>query len=158
MTIDELGIYETRSTNGNTSLGGVNFDNILYEYCVKHLKGDLFDIESQSVEVMESLYKECQKAKITLSTEENTTVRIISGSDAYNVPISRKTYEELIIDEVNGTIECVKRALKDAGLDASEIDQIILVGGSTLTPLIRSALVTNFGDKLNTSLKPYEAG
>lgn len=158
MNIDTLGIYETLSTNGNTCLGGMNFDNVLYDYCVGDLKKDCFDITSQSLDVKQSLYTECQRVKTALSTRENATVTIKSGNDSYNVPISRKTYEELILEQVNETIQCVKSAMKDAGLEANDIDEIVLVGGSTLTPLIRSTLVSNFGDKLNTSCKPHEAG
>lgn len=158
MTIDLLGIYETRATNGNTCLGGIDFDNALYDYCVDHLKEDFFDITSQSSNVKESLYKKCQMAKITLSTEENAKVIVNCESDIFEVPISRKTYEELIVEQVNETIKCVKFAIKDADMEESDIDEIVLVGGSTFTPLVRSALVANFGNKINTSVKPHEAG
>lgn len=136
----------------------MNFDNVLYDYCVKDLKKDCFDITSQSEDVMQSLYRECQRVKTALSTRENATVFIKSGEDRYEVAISRKTYEELIFEQVNETINCVKSAIKDAGLEANDIDEIVLVGGSTLTPLIRSMLISNFGDKLNTSCKPHEVG
>lgn len=136
----------------------MNFDNILYEYCVKEFKLDHFDIESQSIDVQESLYKKCQIAKTSLSTEENTKVIISCGIDVYEVQISRKIYEDLITEQVNETIKCVRAAIKDAEIEESDIDEIILAGGATLTPLIRSTLITNFGDKLNTSVKPYEAG
>lgn len=158
VTIDSLGMYETRSTNGNTCMGGINFDNALYDYCVEHLKENLIDITSQSLNVMESLYKKCQVVKTTLSTEENAKVIINIGPDAYEIPISREVYEKLIIEQVNETIKCVDFAIKDADMEESDIDEIVLVGGSTLTPIIRSTLLTKFGNKLNTSVNPHEAG
>lgn len=136
----------------------MNFDNVLYEYCVNDLKKDCFDITSQSEDVMQSLYIECQRVKTALSTRENATVFIKNGNDSYKVAISRKTYEDLIVEQVNDTIKLVKSAIKDAGMEENDIDEIVLVGGSTLTPLIRSTLVSNFGEKLNTSCKPHEAG
>lgn len=158
MCIDELGIYETRATNGNTRIGGIGFDNILFDYCVEELKKDCFKVLEEDIGVIKSLYQQCQIAKEALSTVENTTVTVEQGSDCYKVPLSRKMYEGLIADQVNQTIECVKLTIEDAKIEDQDIDEIILIGGSTLTPLIRSCLVANFGDKLNTSVKPFEAG
>lgn len=147
-------MYETLATNGNTSLGGIDFDNSLYGFCVDDLKKDFYDITTQSTDVMKSLYEQCEIAKKTLSSEEEARVTL----DGHEVLITRGIYESLISDQVNDTIKYVNSAIKDAEIEASDIDEIVLVGGSTLTPLIRSTLITNFGNKLNTSVKPHEAG
>lgn len=159
VTIDSFGYYETRATNGSLSIGGVSFDCLLYSYCVDHLKDDCFDITSQPIHVKEDLYKKCQLAKLTLSTEEDAKVVLNCGdNELYEVPISRNVYESLIADKVNETIKFVKLAIKEADMEESEIHEIVLIGGSTLTPLVRKVLTNTFGNKLNTSVKPYEAG
>lgn len=104
VTIDALGMYETNSTYGNTCLGGVTFDNLLYDYCVNHLKNCMVDFDSASMEIMETLYKKCQAAKVVLSSEEATNV-VIECEKVVEIPITREFYETLIIGHVKETID-----------------------------------------------------
>lgn len=157
LSISKLGFYDMRSTNGDTRLGGYNFDTRLMEYCVEDLKKDCLFLESK--EDLMFLRKVCEQAKTDLTSAEETKIVIdwIPGG-LYEVCVTRKLYEDMIKDYIQTTIACVNSAIEDARMKKDSIDEIILVGGSTQMPIVRSTLKDFFGKDVNISLNPHEAG
>lgn len=155
---NKFGIYNIRSTNGDTRLGGSNFDTRLVEYCAEDLKRDCLFLESNKKDMV-FLRNACEKAKKDLSIKEETDV-VIDWliNESYKVTLTRRTYENMIRDYVNRTVECVKRAIEDARLRKEQIDKIVLVGGSTNIPIIRTTLKEFFGMDVNISMNSFEAG
>ncbi|XP_037093283.1 heat shock protein 68-like [Pollicipes pollicipes] len=160
LTIADGAMFEVRSTAGDTHLGGEDFDNRLvnhfaYEFQRKHkkdLKGD--------ARAMRRLRTACERAKRTLSSSTEANIEIdalYQGVDFYS-RISRARFEELCIDLFRGTLQPVEKALRDAKLDKSAINEIVLVGGSTRIPKIQKLLQDCFnGKELNKSINPDEA-
>lgn len=159
MTIED-GIFEVKSTAGDTHLGGEDFDNrmvnhFIQEFSRKHKK-DL----SQNKRASRRLRTACERAKRTLSSSTQASIEIDSlfeGIDFYT-NITRARFEELNADLFRGTLEPVEKALRDAKLDKSAINDIVLVGGSTRIPKIQKLLQDFFnGKELNKSINPDEA-
>lgn len=125
-------MYDVRSTNGNTRLGGNNIDSYIVDYCVEHLLNDFYDIASDK-ESMERLKIVCEEAKKQLSSMNDVKVLIDWHANfKFEVPINIETFNNLIEKLVSKTLECVERVIKDANLKKSEIDEVILIGGSIL--------------------------
>ncbi|XP_078272090.1 heat shock 70 kDa protein 1A-like [Rhinoraja longicauda] len=159
LTID-AGIFEVKSTAGDTHLGGEDFDNRMVNHFIEEFKRkDLKDI-SQNKRAVRRLRTACEVAKRTLSSTTQTNVEIDSlfeGIDLYT-SITRARFEELNSDLLRGTLEPVEKALTDAKLDKSQIHEIVLVGGSTRIPKIQKMLKEFFdGWELNKSINPDEA-
>lgn len=150
-------MYDVRSTHGDNRLGGAHFDMQILIHAVDHLKGDGLNLKSRGD--LGLLLKACQKAKIELSKKcaANIIVDWLSGGE-YFVPITRQKFEELIDSYINRTIQCVKYALKDAKMTTHEIDEVVLVGGSTYIPAVRAALRNLFRKESNTKVDPLQAG
>jgi molecular chaperone DnaK len=158
----DSGVVEVLSTNGDTHLGGDDFDNILIDHIVSHFKETTgVDVSNDSM-VMQRLKEAAEKAKIELSSTQSTDINLpfltadASGPKHLNMSLTRSKFEQLIDGLVQRSLEPVKSALKDANLDTSEIDEIILVGGSTRTPVVRRAVEDLFGKKCNSSVNPDE--
>ncbi len=158
----DAGVVEVLSTNGDTHLGGDDFDNVLIDYIVDEFKNESgVDVSGDSM-VMQRLKEAAEKAKIELSSTQSTDVNLpfltadASGPKHLNLTLSRSKFEQLIDGLVQRSLEPVKSALKDAGLQNSEIDEVILVGGSTRTPMVKRAVEDLFGKKCNTSVNPDE--
>jgi len=158
----DAGVIEVLSTNGDTHLGGDDFDNVLIDHIVAEFKSDTgVDVTSDSM-VMQRLKEAAEKAKIELSSTQSTDINLpfltadASGPKHLNLTLSRSKFEQLIDNLVQRSLEPVKEALKDAGVKASEVDEVILVGGSTRTPLVRQAVENLFGKKANSSVNPDE--
>lgn len=146
-----------RSTNGDSRLGGSNFDTRLIEFCVDDLKKDCLCLENS--ENMILLRKACEKAKEDLSLTDETKIVIDwIPNELYEISITRDLFESMVEDYIQTTITCVERALEDAKMKKDNIDDIILVGGSTQMPIVRSTLKNFFGKDVNISLNPHEAG
>jgi molecular chaperone DnaK (HSP70) len=159
LSIDH-GVFEVRATSGNTHLGGEDFDQRLMEYCMSQFKRQSgIDIGGDK-RAMQRLRKQCEAAKRTLSTQTSATVdceALANGVD-FSTTISRAKFEELNLDLFKKTMAPVTQVLKDAGMSKNDIDEIILVGGSTRIPKIQSMLSEYFGGKeLNKSINPDEA-
>jgi molecular chaperone HscA len=147
----QQGIFEVLATNGDTFLGGDDFDALILQYWLKELKLDPTDIYANQ-NLMQSLRLAAEEAKIALSTQSlfNTTVQ------GMHCGIMRSTYEEMIQPLIQKTIDCCQNALKDAGISIKDIDQVVLVGGSTRTPILKQALQAFFDQALNDHQNPDE--
>ncbi|HHO70120.1 MAG TPA: molecular chaperone DnaK [Halothiobacillus sp.] len=155
--------FEVLSTNGDTFLGGEDFDNRLIDFLVDEFKKEQgIDLRNDSL-AMQRLKEAAEKAKIELSSTEQTDVNLpyitadASGPKHLNVKITRAKLESLVDDLISRTIEPCKVALKDAGLSASQIDEVILVGGQTRMPKVREAVKNFFGKEPRKDVNPDEA-
>jgi molecular chaperone DnaK/molecular chaperone HscA len=161
------GIFEVISTGGDTHLGGDDIDNLLLAVALDDIKGDLGVDISADPEAIQGLRKAVIEAKIALSAADSTRIVLdlapVPGEPAkqYLREITRAQYEQLIAPVIARTAAPVKQALKDAGLNPEQIDEVVMVGGSTRIPAVR-ALVTQLfdlearGRKLHTELNPDE--
>lgn len=147
----QQGIFEVLATNGDTFLGGDDFDALILNYWIKENQLDPVQV-SQNQNLMQELRLAAEEAKIALSTQSifNTTVQGVPCG------INRTTYEAMILPLVQKTIECCQNALKDADLSIKDIDQVVLVGGSTRTPLLKQELQAFFAQTLNDHQNPDE--
>lgn len=155
--------FEVLSTNGDTFLGGEDFDNHLINFLVDEFKKEQGVDLSNDALAMQRLKEAAEKAKIELSSTEQTDVNLPyitadqSGPKHMNVKITRAKLESLVEELVKRTIEPCKVALKDAGLSASDIDDVILVGGQTRMPQVRDTVAEFFGKDPRKDVNPDEA-
>ncbi len=155
--------FEVLATNGDTFLGGEDFDTKLIEFiCDDFRKQQGIDLRGDQM-ALQRLKEAAEKAKIELSTTEQTDINLpfitadASGPKHLNMKISRARFETLVSDLVDRTIAPCRQALKDAGLQASEIDSIILVGGQTRMPLVQKKVKDFFGKDPRRDVNPDEA-
>ncbi|XP_075485013.1 luminal-binding protein 5-like isoform X2 [Primulina tabacum] len=159
LTIDN-GVFEVLSTNGDTHLGGEDFDNRIMEYFVKLIKKKHGKDISKDNRAMGKLRRESERAKRALSNQHQVRVEIESLFDGmdFSEPLTRARFEELNNDLFKKTMGPVKKALADAGLGKHQIDEIVLVGGSTRIPKIQQLLKEYFdGKEPNKGVNPDEA-
>merc|ERR1711874_387292 len=156
----EGGIFEVKSTAGDTHLGGEDFDNRLVDHFVTEFKRKHKKDISGNKRALRRLRTACERAKRTLSASAQANIEIDSlfeGIDFYT-SITRARFEELCSDLFRGTLQPVEKALRDAKMDKSSINDIVLVGGSTRIPKIQKLLSEFFNGKdLNKSINPDEA-
>merc|ERR1711978_576995 len=156
----EEGIFEVKSTAGDTHLGGEDFDNRMVDHFVNEFKRKHKKDMKGNKRALRRLRTACERAKRTLSASAQANIEIDSlfeGIDFYT-SITRARFEELCSDLFKGTLEPVEKALRDAKLDKASIDDIVLVGGSTRIPKIQKLLQDFFsGKELNKSINPDEA-
>jgi len=156
----EDGIFEVKSTAGDTHLGGEDFDNRLVDHFIKEFQRKHKKDISQNKRAIRRLRTACERAKRTLSASAQANIEIDSlfeGVDFYT-SITRARFEEMCSDLFRGTLEPVEKALRDAKMDKSSIDDIVLVGGSTRIPKVQKLLSDLFnGKELNKSINPDEA-
>ncbi|MGE4407176.1 molecular chaperone DnaK [Pseudomonas sp.] len=155
--------FEVLATNGDTFLGGEDFDIRLIDYLVDEFKKESgMNLKGDPL-AMQRLKEAAEKAKIELSSSQQTDVNLpyitadASGPKHLNVKISRAKLESLVEDLVERTIEPCRIALKDAGIDASKIDDVILVGGQTRMPLVQQKVAEFFGKEARKDVNPDEA-
>ncbi|MEN8107042.1 MAG: molecular chaperone DnaK [Pseudomonadota bacterium] len=155
--------FEVLSTNGDTFLGGEDFDKRLIDYLADEFKKDQgMDLRGDPL-AMQRLREGAEKAKIELSSSQQTDVNLpyitadASGPKHLNMKLTRAKLESLVEDLIDRTIEPCKIALKDAGLSVSEVDDIILVGGQTRMPKVQEAVQGFFGKEPRKDLNPDEA-
>ncbi|KAG7360155.1 chaperone protein DnaK [Nitzschia inconspicua] len=159
LSIDN-GVFEVLATSGNTHLGGEDFDQRLMEYCMSQFKRQSGIDISDDKRAKQRLRKQCENAKRTLSTQTSATIdcEALAKGEDFSTTISRAKFEELNLDLFKKTLTPVTQVLKDSGLSKNDVDQIILVGGSTRIPKIQTMLSEFFGGKkLNKSINPDEA-
>ncbi|RLV82833.1 Heat shock protein SSA1 [Meyerozyma sp. JA9] len=159
LTIDD-GIFEVKATAGDTHLGGEDFDNRLVNHFIQEFKRKTKKDMSSNQRALRRLRTACERAKRTLSSSAQTSLEIDSlfeGIDFYT-SITRARFEELCADLFRTTLEPVEKVLKDAKVDKSQINEIVLVGGSTRIPKIQK-MVSDFfnGKEPNKSINPDEA-
>src|SRR6266545_5312404 len=151
------GIFEVIATNGDTHLGGDDIGNLLIAVAVEDIAGDLKIDVRQYPEVVQHLRSAVIAAKIMLSSEEAADLEVgLPGGKLYQRRITREMFEEMAQAIVNRTLAPCRRALKDADLMPSEVDEVVLVGGSTRIPLVRRKVEELFGRKPHTELNPDE--
>jgi len=159
LTIEE-GIFEVKSTAGDTHLGGEDFDNRMVDHFVNEFKRKHKKDIKGNKRALRRLRTACERAKRTLSASAQANIEIDSlfeGIDYYT-SITRARFEELCSDLFKGTLEPVEKAMRDAKFDKSSINDIVLVGGSTRIPKIQKLLQDFFnGKELNKSINPDEA-
>ena len=155
--------FEVLATNGDTFLGGEDFDMRLIDYLVDEFKKESgMDLKNDPL-ALQRLKEAAEKAKIELSSAQSTDVNLpyitadATGPKHLNVKISRAKLESLVEDLVTRTIEPCRIALKDAGIDASKIDDVILVGGQTRMPMVQKAVADFFGKEARKDVNPDEA-
>jgi len=156
----EDGIFEVKSTAGDTHLGGEDFDNRIVDHFVKEFQRKHKKDITGNKRALRRLRTACERAKRTLSASAQASIEIDSlyeGIDFYS-SITRARFEELCADLFRGTLDPVEKALRDAKMDKSAIDDVVLVGGSTRIPKVQKLLSDFFNGKdLNKSINPDEA-
>jgi len=156
------GVFEVKSTNGDTFLGGEDFDSRIIEYLADEFKKDQAIDLRQDRLALQRLKEAAEKAKIELSSSQQTEVNLPfitadqSGPKHLNIKITRAKLEALVDDLVERTVGPCKAALKDAALSAGEVDEVILVGGMTRMPKIIETVKSLFGKEPNRSVNPDE--
>jgi len=156
------GVFEVKSTNGDTFLGGEDFDMRIVNWLADEFKRDQGIDLRQDKMALQRLKEEGEKAKMELSTTMETTINLpfitadSSGPKHLNIKLTRSKLESLVEDLIERTVEPCKIALKDAGLSASEIDEVILVGGMTRMPKVQQKVKELFGKEPHKGVNPDE--
>lgn len=156
------GVVEVKSTNGDTHLGGDNFDVVILEWLISEFKKDQgIDLKNDKM-ALQRLKEAAEKAKIELSTAQESDINLPfitadqTGPKHLQIKLSRSKFEQMTEQLVKRSIEPCKKALEDAGLKTSEIDEVVLVGGSTRIPAIQKAVKDFFGKEPNRTVNPDE--
>lgn len=156
------GVFEVKSTNGDTHLGGDDFDARIIDFLADEFKkSEGIDLRKDAM-AMQRLKDAAEKAKIELSSSQKTNINLPfvtatqDGPKHLNIDLSRSKFEQLVDDLVKRSITPCEKALKDAGLKKSDIDQVILVGGSTRIPRIQEAVKEFFGKEPSKGVNPDE--
>ena len=156
------GVFEVKSTNGDTFLGGEDFDMRLVDYLVGEFKKDSgIDLKNDKL-ALQRLKEAAEKAKIELSSSTQTEINLpyitadASGPKHLTLKLTRAKFEALVDDLVKRTIKPCEAALKDAGLNASEIDEVVLVGGMTRMPKVQESVKQFFGKEPHKGVNPDE--
>ncbi len=156
------GVFEVKSTNGNTHLGGDDFDHRIIDWLAEEFKKDEgIDLHKDAM-AMQRLKEAAEKAKIELSSSSSTEINLpyimpVDGMPKHLVrTLTRAKFEQLIDDLVRDTIEPCRNAMRDAGLTNADIDEVILVGGSTRVPVIQKAVEDFFGKTPSKGVNPDE--
>ena len=156
------GVFEVKSTNGDTFLGGEDFDNAVVEYLIAEFKKDSgIDLKSDKL-ALQRLKEAAEKAKIELSAAEQTDINLPfitadkTGPKHINLKMTRAKLEALVEDLILRTIPPCKTALKDAGISANDIDEVVMVGGMTRMPKVINEVKNFFGKEPNKSVNPDE--
>src|SRR6187397_3097193 len=156
------GVFEVKSTNGDTHLGGDDFDQRVIDWLVAEFKRDQGIDLSKDPMALQRLKEAAEKAKMELSTVTQTDINLPfitadqSGPKHLNISLTRAKFEQLVEDLIQRTIPAMQTALKDASLDPKRIDEVILVGGSTRIPKIQQIVKDYFGKEPNKSVNPDE--
>jgi molecular chaperone DnaK len=156
------GVFEVLATNGDTHLGGDNFDQVLIDWLIAEFKKDQgIDLSSDKI-ALQRLKEEAEKAKIELSSATETDINLpfitadASGPRHLNMKLSRAKLESLVKDLIDRTVEPCEKALKDAGLSKSDIQEVVLVGGMTRMPAVQARVKELFGKEPHKGVNPDE--
>ncbi len=156
------GVFEVKATNGDTHLGGDDFDQRIIDWLVQEFNKDQGIDLAKDVMALQRLKEAAEKAKMELSSTMQTDINLPfvtatqEGPKHLNMTLSRAKLEQLVEDLVQRTIPPMQAALKDAGLNPSDIDEVILVGGSTRMPKIQEVVKSFFGKDLHRGVNPDE--
>jgi molecular chaperone DnaK len=156
------GVFEVRATNGDTHLGGDDFDQRLIDHVADNFKNaEGIDLRKDPM-ALQRLKEACEKAKCELSTVVSTDINLpfitadANGPKHLNVTLTRATFEKLVDDLIERTVGPCQQALKDAGLSPSDIDEVVLVGGSTRIPKVQERVKQLFGKEPHKGVNPDE--
>ncbi len=156
------GVVEVKSTNGDTHLGGDNIDQRIIDWLIDEFKKDQGIDLSQDKMALQRLKEAAEKAKIELSSMMETEINLpfitadASGPKHLNIKLTRAKFESMIEDLIERTMEPCRKALEDAGLKPSDIDEVVLVGGSTRIPLVQKKVTEFFGKEPHKGVNPDE--
>jgi molecular chaperone DnaK len=156
------GVYEVKSTNGDTHLGGDNFDQVIIDYLADEFKKEHNVDLRKDPQALQRLKESAEKAKIELSSAQEASINqpfITQGKDGplhLTMTLTRSKLEQLVDPLIQKTLKPVEQALKDAGMTTSNIDEVVLVGGMTRMPKIVEAVTKFFGKEPNKSVNPDE--
>jgi molecular chaperone DnaK len=156
------GVVEVKSTNGDTHLGGDNIDQRLIDWIIDEFRKDQGIDLSKDKMALQRLKEAAEKAKIELSSTASTDINLpfitadASGPKHLNMALTRAKFEQLINDLIQKTMGPVKQALKDAGMDPKDIDEVVLVGGSTRIPMVQKLVQDYFGKEPHKGVNPDE--
>ena len=156
------GVFEVKATNGDTHLGGDDFDQRIIDWLVEEFKRDQGIDLSKDAMALQRLKEAAEKAKMELSTTMSTDINLPfitatqEGPKHLNITLSRAKLEQLVGDLVNRTLDPMKQALKDAGLEPNQVDEVILVGGSTRMPKVQEVVKNFFGKEPHKGVNPDE--
>ena len=159
----QKGVFEVKSTNGDTHLGGEDFDIVLVDHIMKEFKKETGLDLGQDRMAIQRIREAAEKAKIELSSTTNTEINLpfitadASGPRHINNKLLRSQFETLVAPLVQRTVEPCKKALSDAGIKASDIDEVILVGGMTRMPRVSETVKSIFGREPSKGVNPDEA-
>ena len=155
----EEGVFEVKSTNGNTHLGGEDFDNRMVEYCKNEFKKKTTADISDNPRALRRLRTQCERAKRSLSSSTQVLIEVdslVEGQD-FSLNMTRAKFEELNMDLFKKCIPPVDNVLRDAGLSKAQIHEVVLVGGSSRIPKVQEMVREYFGKEPNRSVNPDEA-
>lgn len=159
----QKGVFEVKSTNGDTYLGGEDFDMVLLEFLVGEFRKDTgIDIRKDNM-ALQRLREAAEKAKCELSSTQQTDINLpyltmdASGPKHMNLKLTRSKFEQLVGDLIQRTVEPCKKAIKDAGITTGEIGDVLLVGGMSRMPKVQEIVQKVFGRKPSKAINPDEA-
>lgn len=156
------GVFEVKSTAGDTHLGGDDFDQVLIDHMIAEFKKEQGIDLKEDPAALQRLKEAAEKAKITLSSSESTEINLpyitadAKGAKHFRMTLTRAQLEKLVVELVDKTFEAVDKAIKDAGVSKSEIKEVVMVGGMTRMPLVLRKVEEYFGKKPNLSVNPDE--
>ncbi|MFQ5472518.1 MAG: molecular chaperone DnaK, partial [Dehalococcoidia bacterium] len=156
------GTFHVKSTNGDTHLGGDDFDQRIIDWLIEEFKKDQGIDLTQDVQALQRLKEGAEKAKVELSTTQQTEVNLpfitadASGPKHLAIPLTRAKLEQLVGELVEGTMEPVRKALDDAKVKPDEVGEVILVGGQTRMPMVQEAVEKFFGREPHKGVNPDE--
>jgi molecular chaperone DnaK len=157
------GVFEVKSTNGDTFLGGDDFDSVIIDWIVAEFKKDQGKDLAKDPQALQRIKDAAEKAKIELSSAQQTEINqpfITQGDDGQplhlTLTLTRAKLEELVDELIQKTIKPVEAALKDAGIKASEVNEVVLVGGMTRMPKVQEAVKKFFGKEPHKGVNPDE--
>ena len=156
------GVFEVLSTNGDTHLGGDDFDQKIIDYLITSFKNtDGIDLSTDKV-AMQRLKEAAEKSKIELSSTTTSEINIpfitadATGPKHMNITLTKAKFDELTADLVDRTLVCIRNAMRDAGLSASQINEVLLVGGSSRIPAVQEAVKKEMGKEPHKGINPDE--
>ncbi|KAF7991442.1 hypothetical protein HCN44_008754 [Aphidius gifuensis] len=159
----QKGVFEVKSTNGDTFLGGEDFDNTLVNYLASEFKKDQGIDITKDQQAMQRLKEAAEKAKIELSDDSQTDINLpyltmdATGPKHFNLKLTRSKFEALVADLIKRTIQPCQKAISDAEVNKSEIGEVLLVGGMTRVPKVQQTVQEIFGRQPSKAVNPDEA-
>ncbi|CDO68854.1 hypothetical protein BN946_scf185035.g7 [Trametes cinnabarina] len=159
----QKGVFEVKSTNGDTHLGGEDFDNVLVQHILNEFKKETGLSLTEDAVALQRIREAAEKAKVELSSTTQTEINLpfitadASGPKHINLKVLRSQFESLTANLIQRTIEPCKKALADAGVKASEVNEVILVGGMTRMPRVVETVKSVFGREPSKGVNPDEA-